>query len=202
MIYFSLITSSLAGIFIFIAYIVYGRNVYFGFSKPNAVSWGLWTMITVLNMASYLVMTGDILKNSLPMVASVACLFTFLFLLGKKNYAPPAMIDYLAFSIGALAIISWWQFHSAVFANMILQLANIVAFIPTYRSVWNNPKNEKPLPWALFVLSYIFLTITVVLRFNGNITDFVFPVLAIFLHFAVIFLIFFRENFLSQKKHC
>lgn len=195
----SFLFSFLSGMCILATYAIYNRDIFLGRTKPSAVSWGIWAVITTLNMASYFVMTGDILKNSLPMVASVACLITFLFLLGKKNYAPPAMIDYSTLSIGVLAILGWWQFRSALFANMLLQFANVIAFIPTYRSVWNNPKNEKPLPWALFVLSYIFLTATVILRFKGNIADLVFPILAIFLHSAVVFLIFFRKIFLPAK---
>jgi len=43
----------------------------------------------------------------------------------------------------------WWVFRSATYANLILQVCILVSFIPTYRTVWNNPKTEKALPWFI-----------------------------------------------------
>ena len=76
--------SLLSSLFILLGYIIYIRGIFLGTCKPNAISWALWTMTTILNMASYLVMTGDILKNSLSIVSSVACLVTFIYAVYKK----------------------------------------------------------------------------------------------------------------------
>jgi hypothetical protein len=193
----SLLFSLLSGIFILLAYGTYNRDIFLGVSKPNAVSWGLWTIITLLNTASYFIMTGDVFKNLLSFSASIACFITFIFVIREKNYSALLMVDYSTLSIGVIAVFSWWWFRSVVSANLILQLANIIAFIPTYRSVWNNPKNEKPLPWFLFGIAYLFLNITVFLRWNNNHTDLVFPVIALILHASLAVLIIFR----SRTKH-
>jgi hypothetical protein len=195
----SLIFSLLSGVCILLAYIVYNKDAFLGLSKPNAVSWGLWTMVTILNMASYFVMTGDILKNSLPIVASFACITTFGLALYKKNYVPLSTIEKLALTTGVIAIIGWYLFRSAVFANVILQLANAAAFVPTYRSVWKNPANEKPLPWGIFTTAYALLCITVLLRFDGKFAELLFPFLGLILHSSLTTLIIFRKRYSVQN---
>jgi len=151
-------------------------------------------MATILNMASYFAMTGDILKNSLPLVSSVACLVTFIFVLCKKNSARLSLTDMAIFCLGMASVFAWWWFKSATCANMILQFAIFIAFIPTYRSVWKNPMNENPVPWMIFSLAYMMLSVTVILRWHGNNFDLVFPLLGFVLHCALTFLIMLRRK--------
>jgi len=185
--FFSLLT----GVITLSGYIAYNRGIFLETCKPQAVSWALWTMATIFNLASYLVMTGDLLKASLSIVSSVACLFTFLCALYKKNYKPLSPIDGITLGIGIISAFAWWQFHSAVYANMILQFAVIAGFIPTYRSVWKNPRNENMATWILFSFAYLSLSITVLLRWNGDIPELIFPLLGLTLHSAMAFFIVF-----------
>ncbi|MCK9352489.1 MAG: hypothetical protein WCT49_06630 [Candidatus Paceibacterota bacterium] len=196
----SLAVSLLSGIFILLAFAIYNREIFRGSSKPNVVSWGLWSMVTVLNMASYLALTGDILKNSLSIVAASATFVTFLYIFQKNSGISLTMTDWITLSIGVISAFVWMVFQSAVFANLTLQLANIAAFVPTYRSVWNNPENEKPLPWFFFSTAYLFLNITVFIRWSGNAADLVFPVLGLFLHASLTALIVFRKKYLKCFK--
>lgn len=188
-----LLFSLLTGVITLSGYIVYNRGIFLGTCKPQAVSWALWTMATILNLASYLVMTDDLLKASLSIVSSIACLFTFICALYKKNYKPLSAIDGVTLGIGIISALAWWQFHSAVCANIILQFAVIAGFIPTYQSVWKDPRNENLATWILFSFAYLSLSITVLLRWNGNIPELIFPLLGLTLHSALAFLIVFRR---------
>ena len=193
-----LLFSLLTGVITLFGYIEYNRGILLGTCKPQAVSWALWTMATIFNLASYFVMTGDFLKASLSIVSSVACFFTFIYAIYKKNYKPLSFLDGVTLGIGIISAIAWWQFHSAVYANMILQFAVIAAFLPTYRSVWKNPRNENLTTWILFSFAYLFLSITVLLRWNGNIPELVFPFIGITMHSALVFLIVFCRRLKKQ----
>jgi len=196
----SVVLSLLTGIVTLAGYIVYNRDIFLGACRPNAVSWALWTMAIILNMASYFSMTGDLLQNSLQIVSSGACAITFGYALYKKNYSPLTATDKFTLGTGIIAVACWWWFDSAVFANMIIQFAIVAAFIPTYKSVWNNPANEKPTPWFIFSLAYLLLCLTVFLRWQGSWADLVFPLLGVGLHLALAILIIFRPKFIPEAK--
>ena len=191
--------STLAGVFIFAGYIVYDKEIFLGRCKPNVISWSLWTMTTVLNLASYLAMTGDIFKASLSIVSSFFCLLTLIFALAKREYKPLQIFEWLTLVIGVLAVFVWWRYQSSLYANMIVQFAIVVAFMPTYRSIWNNPTNECVFPWLIFTVAYMLLVGTVLSRWNGQPEDLVYPILGSALHLLVVILIIARGAFIKQK---
>jgi hypothetical protein len=69
-------------------------------------------------------------------------------------------------------------------AYLVMQLAAIISFVPTYRSVWDNPATEYWLPWMVWSTAYIFLIINVVRHRNDNFA-FVYPVNGLVLHAVV-----------------
>ncbi|MCX6738948.1 MAG: hypothetical protein NT098_02730, partial [Candidatus Parcubacteria bacterium] len=161
---------------------------------PNAVSWALWTMTSTLNLTSYFVITDDFLKVGMSAVSTLACLLTFIFLLGKKSWAPLSHVEKITLGIGIISAFAWWQFHSAISGNLILQFAIIAGFISTYRSIWKNPSEESLFAWTLFTLAYASLATTVVLCGNGSLPELIYPFLGLTLHFTSAFLIVIRRR--------
>ncbi len=191
----SLLFSTLSGVFLLWGYLAYNKDIFRGSSQPNIISWGIWTTTTVLNMASYFIMTKDILKISLPIVETFACLFTFIYAFSqKKTITLISTTDKITLSIGSLALFGWWLIQSAVFANMVLQFACIAGFTSTYKSVWHNPSKEKLFPWTVFSLAYTFLLLTVISRWSGTTTELVSPVLGVVLHSGLAILIAVRTK--------
>ncbi len=187
--------SLLSGVFILLGYFVYNRGIFLGTCRPNAVSWGVWTMTSVINLTSYFVITDDVLKVGMSAVSTLACLLTFIFLLGKRNCAPLSFVEKITLGIGIISALAWWQFHSAVSGNLILQSAIIAGFISTYQSIWKNPQRESLVAWAFFTLAYASLATTVVLCGNGSLPELAYPFLGLALHFASAFLIVVRRRF-------
>ena len=126
----------LAGILHLIAFAIYNKQMLNGTSKPNAASWTLWAFLTLLNFSSYFVMSGDWVKSILPMASSLACILTFLFSLYKGKLSKLDLFDCSALVIGIISGFAWWYFSSATYANLILQAAILISFVPTYRGVW------------------------------------------------------------------
>lgn len=177
-----LLFASLSGMTAFSGYVVYNVRVCQGASAPNATSWALWTAAAILNLATYFDMTGDLLKIIPPLVTPFGCFFTFVFAVYKKNYGPLSPIEWAAFGIGVMSALLWWRFHSSMYANMVLQTAIIAGFVPTYKSVFEDPLREDIIAWILFSLAYLFLCVTVFFRWSGNIPELVFPLLGLTLH--------------------
>ena len=168
-----------------IAFGLYNRQIISGHSKPNPATWGLWVFLAFLNSASYSVMTGDWVKAMTTYAGCVAMSVTFLFALKKGKFAKLSSFDWSLMSLGFLSILIWWIKRDAMYANLLLQVSVILSFIPTYRWVWHDPRNERPLPWLLFSFGYCFAVAVVVLRWQGQPQDLAFPVLGVVLHAVV-----------------
>jgi hypothetical protein len=174
-----------AGLMHVLAFVLYNRQMPKGTSQPNSATWTLWTFLTVLNVSSYAVMSGDWVKSLLPLVSSIACIATFLFSFYKGKLSKIDPWDGLALGIGIISGLVWWYYKSAMYANLILQASVAVSFVPTYRGVWKDPMKERALPWYIWSSAYILSIIVVALRWHNQYQDLVYPVNCLILHAVV-----------------
>lgn len=175
----------LAGLLHVLAFILYNKQMLNGTSQPNSATWILWTFLTVLNVSSYAVMSDDWVKYILPLASSISCILTFLFSLYKGKLSKIDPWDGLALGIGIISSFAWWYYNSATYANLILQVSIAISFVPTYRGVWNNPRKEKSLPWYIWSSAYILSIIVIILRWQNQYEDLVYPLNCLVLHAVV-----------------
>jgi len=192
--------SAFAGLLHILAFALYNRQMLQGTSQPNTATWTLWTFLTVLNVSSYAVMSGDWVKTILPLASSIACIFTFFFSLFKGKLSKVDPWDGLALGIGVISGLVWRHYKSATYANLILQASVAVSFVPTYRGVWKNPLKEKTLPWYIWSSAYILSIAVITLRWKGQYQDLVYPINCLILH-AVVGLLTKRRVFTSQTPY-
>jgi hypothetical protein len=167
------------------AFIIYNKDLLKGESNPNRASWGIWAFITILNFTSYGSMSGDWIKSLLPTISAILCIGTFFLTLFKGGKFVFNKWDVTALSLSIFASLVWISLQSATYANLILQIAVTIGFIPTVKSVVSKPENEKPLPWFLWSSAFIFAILLVILRWNNQWQDLVYPINALLWHFAV-----------------
>jgi hypothetical protein len=174
----TLITSSVQ----IIGFVIYDWQAFRKMSKPNVASWALWAVITVLNFTSYRSMSGDWMKSLLPTVSSAFCILTFVvaFLKGGK-LSKLNKFDTAALALGTMATLTWYFLQSATYANLIIQAAVLIGFVPT----WRTAKTERRLPWFIWTTAYVLGVIVVVLRWSGHWQDLVYPVMCMFAHLVV-----------------
>jgi hypothetical protein len=175
----------LAGFLHILAFAIYNKQMLRGTSYPNSATWTLWTFLTVLNVSSYFVMGGDLVKSILPIASSVACVLTFLFAIYKGKLSKVDPWDGLALGIGIVAGLVWWYYKSATYANLILQISIAVSFVPTYRGVWKDPRKEKALPWYIWSSAYVLSVIVIILRWQNQYQDLAYPINCLVLHAVV-----------------
>jgi len=184
----------IAGLTHIIAFLIYNKQMLQGLSRPNRATWMLWVFISTLNCASYIVMSRDIVKGFLPIASTIACIAVFVVSLFKGKLSKLNLGDEVALVIGCFSIFIWWGYHSATYANLLLQVCIFISFIPTYRGVWRDVATEKALPWFIWSSAYI-LTITVVfLRWQDQYQDLVYPINCLLLHAGVGILAFRRKD--------
>ncbi len=164
-------------------HIVYNREsgIY-----PNPTSWTLWGLTGFLEAFNYQDMSQDWFKNLLPFTCATCCAVTWVVCLYKSKFQFKRLkpTDYITLVLCATAMIVWKRFDLVTEANIILQVDNIISFVPIIVSVARDPEEEKPSAWIWWSVSYALATTVVGLRFE-KVEDFYFPANCVMLHLVV-----------------
>ena len=152
-------------------------------------------LVTLINALSYISMTGDPIKSILAFTDFIACLIITCLILFKGRYLKLGLTEKLVIVFSLLSIFIWFLLRSATYANLLLQVAYVLAFVPTYVGVYKNASVERALPWLLWTISFIINLLVIALRWNVAWQDFVNPVVAIVLHFGLALLVARGSNY-------
>lgn len=160
---FTLALGIAAGGFQLIGYYVYLRVT----KNANTGSWAIWTFGAILDVISYASITDDWVKNILPVVCALACIFTFCYLLKKGRFGWPDKVDWVFLTSDTAITIVWWQWATAVVANLLYQASTVLSYIPMIRGQLSGREPEKPFPWVLWTIAYALYTASVALRLDS-----------------------------------
>ncbi len=152
--------------------------------KPNLTSWTIWGVTSLVDTFNYMDLTGDWQKNLLSVTCSVCSLITWAFLLLRGKFSIPKFRDYLSLGISAAALILWKYFGLVRESSVVLQVDNIISFIPIIATTWYDPTSERPIAWTWWTVSYGVGTIVVLLRLNDPV-ELLFPLSCFVLHSVV-----------------
>lgn len=172
----------------------YLKRVLSNINKPNATTWVLWTLISATNSLTYLIMTGDWVKSLLPIASFLATAIILLLASLKGKLSKLQTIDTLALIIGLIAMLIWWQFKSATYANLIIQLTVIISIIPTFVGTLKHNVVETPLPWFLWSMAYSLSIIVIILRWQHQLQDLAYPLVSLILHCGVGVVVIYQEK--------
>ncbi len=190
---FALCLGILAGMIQVASFIIYIR----GSSKPNTATWTILAFLTVLNAFSYKVMTDDWIKSIPAVASSITTVGTFLFCLLKGKFSKIDSWDKVTLVIGMISVFVWWRYHSAVYANIILQISTAISFFPTYKGVWKDPVIEKAFPWILLCSIHVLGISIIFLRWTEQLEDLVYSGSLFLLDLIVVLLT--RRKIVNQK---
>lgn len=152
--------------------------------EPNTSAWTIWALTSLVDAWNYSEMTGDMQKNALPLVCALGCLITWVICLYRGRFKRLKLEQYLSFVLCGGALIVWKRFDLVKESNIILQVDNLISFLPIIYSVLKNPRNERPAPWMWWTVSYGVGTAVVLLRYQQW-QDLLFPLICMALHFTV-----------------
>ncbi len=152
--------------------------------NPNTSAWTIWALTSLLDAWNYSEMTGDMQKNALPLVCALGCLVTWIICLSRGRFNALGVEQYASFIICGGALLVWKQFDLIKESNIILQVDNIISFLPIIYMVSKNPTEERPAAWMWWTASYLVGTGVVLVRYQQW-NDLLFPVVCMFLHCIV-----------------
>jgi len=174
----------MAGLVQIFGYLLYIKKINIGRVKPNTASWSIWAFGAVLESSSYIFVTGDWVKNLLPIACAVSAILIFLYCLRNGHFVKPTRFEWSLVFLDCMAIFIWWWYSSAVYANLFLVFIAVVSFIPIIVHAWRDPMVEDATPWFIWTFAYTLLAIVVVVRWEKW-EDLVYPLVFIVLHVIV-----------------
>ena len=181
----TLILTILSSVIFLTFFVLYNKNILNGSIRPNIVTWSLFSLITLINSITYIVFTSDILKSALAFTDCFTCIVITCLIIFKGQPSKLNVLEKIIIFLSLFSLLVWYALHSAIYANLLLQPAYILAFVPTLKNAWNNPKDESALVWLMWAFSFALTLIVIVIRFHGVWMDFVNPLTALTLHTAV-----------------
>lgn len=165
-----------------VAYVLYNIQAKKGKSKPNIATWVIWAFLAILNAFFFHKMSGDFVTALQFFMGSVACTVTFFYVLITGKFSWPKSDEWAVLALGLVASLVWWIFKSATGANMVVVIAFLISFFPTFKGVWQDPFKEAPLPWLIWTVAFLITTSNVILRWNEQPLALVIPIVLFMTH--------------------
>jgi len=154
--------------------------------QPEPMSWLIWAFGSFVNLISYGLLAGDLVKDILPLVCSLACVMIFVdqwFQRGKK-IEKMTKEGLSMFSLDTGSMLIGFLTRSALVTNICCQIGTIASFIPILRATAKDPTKEKPLPWIVWSIAYGLDVILVICRWEKW-GDVVYPIVEFILCFII-----------------
>ena len=136
-----------------VACIAYVRSMFKGRTKPNRVTWLMWTIapFTAAFAAFYSGATWAVV----PVLMSGLSPFLILLasFLNKRAYWKLSAFDYVCGGLSALALVLWYLTGNPNVAIVFAIFSDALAAVPTLRKAWLNPQTEFSWPFVVGVFS-------------------------------------------------
>lgn len=145
--------ATIAAILAVIGNVPYLVDVVRGRVKPHAYTWFVWTIVSAT------VFFGQLMKGAgvgaIPTAA--AEIFTLIiFLLSLKyGFKDIKRIDTVFLVLALAGVVPWVLTQDPTISVAIAVAIDVIAFIPTLRKTWTEPRTESPTLFAVNVVRHI-----------------------------------------------
>lgn len=169
--------SIFSGLILFISYVFYFRQVKESVSTPNPSSWLIWAFVMIINATTYRqVLVEDPIKAITGYVAVACIVFMCLYSLRQHKFTRVQTIDIFIFAAALATGIFWQVTGNAFVAQLALQSILLISYIPTYVGLIQGRAKEDPRSWILVVVAYIFSILAIIVNYQGNWIELLFPI--------------------------
>src|SRR3989338_3513799 len=137
----------IAGIFVFVAYVLYARAILEGSTRPNRMTWFIIAIESWILLLTYWysgadttiwVPVGEALVVSIVAVLSV-----------KRGVGGTQKTDVICLVGAVLSLFLWWFFNSSVVGLIAGLSVDTFALYPTIKKSWKKPRQENQFAWDL-----------------------------------------------------
>jgi hypothetical protein len=127
----------------------YIRAILRGTVKPHAYTWFVWVLVTGITFSGQVAKGAGV--GALPTIASELFTVMIFILALKYGYRKASRTDKVFLAVALLGIIPWVLTDDPTLSVAIVVGIDLVAFVPTLRKTWEEPRTEKPILYAMNV---------------------------------------------------
>lgn len=144
---------------------------------PNPVTFFVRSVVSVMNLVTYFLTNGESFwKSSVTIASTIGLLSIFLYSFYRGKFSKINRFDITAGVIAVMVGVMWKLTSNPILANLLLQTAMFISFIPAIRGVLAGVAKEEVLPWAMATTSYVLMTTAISLDSSSTWQQFVHPV--------------------------
>jgi hypothetical protein len=173
-----------------VAALAYIRSMFKGETKPNRVTWLMWTIAPLT--ATFAAFSSGVTWAAVPVFMSglSPCLILLASFLNKRAYWKLSAFDYACGALSALALVLWYVTENPNVAIVFAILSDALAAVPTIRKAWRNPHTEFRWPFVVGVFSPLtsFLVAT-----DWAFSEIAFPAYLVGINILLVFFVSKRE---------
>ena len=132
---------------------VYIRSMFKGQTKPNRITWLMWTIAPLVATAASI--SNGVGWAVIPVFMSGFCpllVFTASFF-SKKAYWKLSTFDYLCGILSGIAVVLWLITSNPNLAIIFAIASDALAAVPTLTKAWHNPETESAWPFIIGTFS-------------------------------------------------
>lgn len=173
-----------SGIVLLLANIPYIISIRRGDTRPNLVTWGVWTTIGLILLASYQAIGAT--HTRWLLIAQVVSQFAITILAFKYSRGKWQRIDGICLAGAGVSLVLWWFSGNPLVALLINTAMDLLGAIPTINKIYRDPNSEDLSFWTISFLAAV-LNLLAIENFSLSFT--VFPVYLLILHTIVLTLL-------------
>ncbi len=185
-----------AGLIQISSIIPYVRDILKGTTRPNIVSYILWTLLQLIAIFaqfsagaswSIIILIATTFNTSLIVIL---CLMGY----GYKKYG---LTDKICFVFAIVAIVFWQLTKQPLLALVLTILADLIAAIPTIVKTYREPHSELVVSWFMIMISSSLAGISTV---KIDIANLIYPVYAFITNTTITAFAFFGQRSIKRDR--
>lgn len=157
----------LSTVFGITAYAVYFLDTRRTSIQPNRWSWLIWGLTTIVEVATFHAVSGDLVTSAVFYVSAIACGVITLLVWRKAKWEWPSCTEFAVVLLSIGAVVIWLVFHQAWWAHLIALVAVPISFIPTYSHAWKDWSKENSPSWVLWTIGDVLALMYVINRMQS-----------------------------------
>ena len=167
-----------------LAAFIYIRSMFKGQTKPNRVTWFMWSVAPFI--ATSAALSSGVGWAVLPVFMSGVSPFLIFAasFFNKRAYWKTSIVDYLCGVLSGLAIVLWFVTNNPNLAITFAIVSDALAAIPTLNKAWHNPETESAWPFIIGVFSPL---TSFLVASTGGFSELAFPVYLIAINVVLVF---------------
>lgn len=148
-----IVLGKVAGLISLLAFIPYFISIFKGKTKPNRITWWIWTLLGLLLYFSYKEAGA---KETLwvPLIYIIAPLITAILSI-KYGVGGWTHFDIFCLIGSLLSTLLWAISGSPIIALILFLIIDLFGALPTIKKAYSNPEQENKLAWFLMCLANV-----------------------------------------------